>query len=51
MIYASHFDRDYLEIEQNKKLVETKIELALKNTDFILAKELSRELEQLIKLL
>ena len=51
MIYASHFDRDYLEIEQKKKLVETKIELALKDTDFVLAKVLSQELEELIKLL
>ncbi|MFT5871215.1 MAG: ATP-binding cassette subfamily F protein 3 [Clostridium sp.] len=50
MIYASHFDRDYLEIEQKKKLVETKIELALKDTDFTLAKVLSQELEELIKL-
>ena len=51
MIYSSHFDRDYLEIEQKKKLVETKIELALKDTDFTLAKALSEELEELIKLL
>ena len=51
MIYASHFDRDYLELEQKKKTVETKIELALKNTDFVLAKVLSEELEELIKLL
>jgi ATP-binding cassette subfamily F protein 3 len=51
MIYADHFNKDYLEIEQKKKLVETKIELALKNTDFALAKALSEELEQLIKLL
>ncbi|MEK6266502.1 MAG: ATP-binding cassette domain-containing protein [Clostridium sp.] len=51
MIYASHFDRDYLEIEQKKKLVETKIESALKDTDFELAKVLSQELEELIKLL
>lgn len=51
VIYASHFDKDYLETEQKKKLVETKIESALKNTDFILAKELSEELEELIKLL
>jgi len=51
MIYASHFDRDYLEIEQNKKSVETKIELALINTDFVLANALSKELEELIKLL
>ena len=51
MIYASHFDKDYLEIEQKKKLVETKIALALKNTDIELAKVLSQELEELIKLL
>jgi ATP-binding cassette subfamily F protein 3 len=51
MIYASHFDRDYLETEQNKKSVEMKIELALKNTDFELAKVLVDELEALIKLL
>ena len=51
MIYASHFDKDYLEIEQKKKIVETKIELALKATDFTLAKVLSQELEELIKLL
>ena len=51
MIYASHFDRDYLEIELKKKLIETKIELALKDTDFTLAKVLSQELEELIKLL
>ncbi|MBU3145357.1 ABC-F family ATP-binding cassette domain-containing protein [Clostridium sp. CF012] len=51
MIYASHFDKDYLEIEQKKKLVETKIALALKDTDFTLAKVLSQELEELIKLL
>jgi ATP-binding cassette subfamily F protein 3 len=51
MIYASHFDIDYLEIEQKKKLIETKIELALKGTDFTLAKVLSQELEELIKLL
>lgn len=51
MIYASHFGKDYLELEQKKKLVETKIELALKDTDFTLAKILSEELEELIKLL
>ncbi len=51
MIYSSHFDRDYLELEQKKKAVETKIELALKATDFARAKVLSEELEELIKLL
>jgi ATP-binding cassette subfamily F protein 3 len=51
IIYASHFNRDYLEIEQKKKVVETKIALALEDTDFALAKVLSEELEELIKLL
>ena len=51
MIYASHFDKDYLEIEQKKKSVETEIALALKDTDFELAKTLSKKLEELIKLL
>lgn len=51
MIYANHFNKDYIEIEQNKKSVELKIALALKATDFELAKVLSEELEGLIKLL
>jgi len=48
MIYAEFFDKDYLEIEQKKRLVETKIELALQRTDFELAKVLSEELKLLI---
>ncbi|NQX45083.1 ABC-F family ATP-binding cassette domain-containing protein [Paenibacillus tritici] len=51
MIYARHFDKDYLELEQQKKALETKIELALKATDFELAQSLMDELEALIKLL
>ncbi|WP_409343636.1 ABC-F family ATP-binding cassette domain-containing protein [Paenibacillus sp. MBLB4367] len=51
MIYTSHFDKDYLEMEQKKKAVEMKIQLALKDTDFELAKGLVDELEKLIKLL
>lgn len=51
MIYASHFDKDYLEAEQNKKAMEMKIELALKEKNFELAKVLAEELEELIKLL
>ena len=51
MIYADYFDKDYLEIEQKKKSIEMKIELAIKNTDFELAKSLAQELESLIKLL
>ncbi|MHA7582891.1 ABC-F family ATP-binding cassette domain-containing protein [Paenibacillus vandeheii] len=51
MIYASHFNRDYLETEQKKKSVEMKIELALKDTNFEFAKVLVDELEEIIKLL
>ncbi|MGN7413100.1 ABC-F family ATP-binding cassette domain-containing protein [Paenibacillus sp. SAF-068] len=51
MIYTSHFDENYLETEQQKKSVEMKIELALKDTNFELAKSLVDELEKLIKLL
>jgi ATP-binding cassette subfamily F protein 3 len=51
MIYASHFDKDYLEIEQKKKSVEIKIESALQDSNFEHAKVLSEELEELIKLL
>ncbi|QLG40312.1 ABC-F family ATP-binding cassette domain-containing protein [Paenibacillus sp. E222] len=51
MIYASHFDENYLETEQKKKSVEMKIELALKDTNFELAKVLVDELEELIKFL
>ncbi len=51
MIYASHFDKDYLEIEQKKKMLETKIELALKDNKFVRANTLSLELGELIKLI
>lgn len=51
MIYTSHFNKDYLEMEQKKKSIEMKIELALKDTNFELAKVLVDELEELIKLL
>lgn len=49
MIYKRHFDKDYLEIEEKIKSVQTKIEIALKNNDFELAKVLAEELEPLIK--
>jgi ATP-binding cassette subfamily F protein 3 len=51
MIYANHFERDYLEIEQKKREVETRIATALKASDIDLAKDLAEELEELIKLL
>lgn len=37
-IYARHFDRDYLDMEQKKKEIETNVSLALKEKDFTLAK-------------
>ena len=43
MIYDKHFDKDYLAIEQKKKVYETEIELALKNKDFVQAKKISEE--------
>ncbi|MEF9951059.1 MAG: ABC-F family ATP-binding cassette domain-containing protein [Clostridium sp.] len=49
MIYANYFDRDYLELEQSKKNIETKIELSLKAKDFEAAKVLAEELEGVIK--
>ena len=51
MVYSNYFAKDYLEIEHNKKQLEIRIELALKDNDFILAKELCEELEKLVKLL
>ena len=51
MIYASHFNKDYLEIEQKKKSIETEIAFALKDSEFELAKKLAEKLEELIKLL
>ena len=51
MIYANHFDKNYLQIEEKKKAVEIKVATALRDTDFEKARTLSEELENLIKLL
>lgn len=51
MIYTTHFDKDYLELEQKKKKIEAKISTALKANDFEQAKVLLEELRLLIKLL
>lgn len=48
MIHTSHFDKDDSELEQKKKLVEMKIALALKGTDFARAKIISEKLEEMI---
>ncbi|WP_455538689.1 ABC-F family ATP-binding cassette domain-containing protein [Terrisporobacter sp.] len=51
MIYANHFDKDYLQIEEKKKAIELKIATALRDTDFEKARTLSEELEVIVKLL
>lgn len=51
MIYNKHFDRDYLNLEEKKKILETKIAIALQDNDFVLAKVLCEDLEPLIELL
>lgn len=51
MIYSNHFDIDYLENEQKKKEIETKIAIALQDKNFEVAKDLSEKLEALIKVL
>lgn len=49
MMYARHFDKDYLELEQKKKALETQIEFALSTNAFEKAKVLSEKLEQIIQ--
>lgn len=49
MIYANHFDKDYLQIEEKKKSLEMQIAYALKDTDFERARTLSEKLKEIIK--
>lgn len=48
MIYQNHFDKDYLELEQKKKELETKVQSCLKSSDFKTAKKWMDELEEVI---
>lgn len=48
MIYQNHFDKDYLELEQKKKELETRISICLKDSDFKAAKKLMEQLEEII---
>lgn len=48
-IYENHFDKEYLELEQKKKELETRIALCLKNSDIKMAKELCEHLEEIIE--
>ena len=49
MIYEKHFNKDYLELEQKKKELETRIASCLKDKDIIEAKELCEKLEEVIE--
>jgi len=48
MIYENHFDKDYLELEQQKKQLETRIEGLLKAADYEAAKAVAEELETVV---
>lgn len=48
MIYENHFDKDYLELEQQKKQLEIRIEGLLKASDYESAKVVAEELEALV---
>ena len=48
MIYENHFDKDYLELEQKKKELETRIENLLQYNDYATAKEVCEDLESVI---
>lgn len=48
MIYADHFDKNYLELEQKKKEVENRIAFALQVGKFEDAKKYCEDLEQII---
>ena len=51
MVYNIHFDRDYLELEQKKKQLESRISIALLNNDFESAKIVLEDLRKIIKLI
>ncbi len=49
MIYENHFSKDYLELEQKKKELETRIESLLKANNYEDAKGVCEELEALVE--
>ncbi len=51
MIYAKHFDKNYLELEDKKKALEMEIEATLLANEFEKAQALCDKLEELIKLM
>lgn len=49
MIYANHFDKDYLLLEQKKKEIETKIQQLLQSNEYEKAKVFMEPLAEIIK--
>ncbi len=49
MIYENHFSKDYLELEQQKVQLETRIENCLRVSDYESAKKISEELEMVVE--
>ncbi len=49
MIYEHHFNKDYLELEQKKKELESRIENLLKENEFLKAKLICEELEAIVE--
>ena len=48
MIYDKHFNKEYLELEQKKKELETRIASCLKDKDIVMSKTLCEKLEEVI---
>lgn len=49
MIYAHHFNKDYLELEQKKQQLEVKIQQLLHKNNFTDAKNLLEELDEIVQ--
>lgn len=49
MIYENHFSKDYLELEQQKVQLETRIENCLRVSDYEGARKISEELETVVE--
>jgi ATP-binding cassette subfamily F protein 3 len=49
MVYETHFDKEYLELEQKKIELEMRIEKALKDSDVKTAKDLCEQLGEIVQ--
>lgn len=48
MVYQEHFDKEYLELEQQKKELETRVERFLQEKNYKAARKVSTQLEEVI---